>query len=198
MLPTTYQYLAHLDSLNATMRDVNFPTPPNKPLDTVNNNEHIENMSNKNDLKEECENSTKRIHSINSSKVHDTFPSLTSDLVRNVSPNRRNSISEMNIGETREEINRETVITNHHSIDLSVHSRSPSDLSNCKENTLVQDRLNLYKSKQIEKLNQSLSNLVPPLLPSQTSNNVSTLPFTDAHNATFPPGINRYVRVYHQ
>ena len=216
MLPTTYQYLAHLDNLNATMRDVNFPTPPNKPLDNVNNNEHIENMSNKNDLKEECENLTKISHSINSSKLQDTSPSLTSNLVPNMSPNQRNSISEINVGESREEINRETVLTNHHSIDLSVHSRSPSELNNCKENTSVQERLNLYKSKQIEKLNsnmmnivshikpeqqkaiseKALLNLVPPLLPSQTSNTLSTIPFADAHNATYPPAINRFVRVY--
>ena len=45
MLPTTYQYLTHLDDLNAAMRDANFPLPTNKPLDTVNSNENNDNIS---------------------------------------------------------------------------------------------------------------------------------------------------------
>ena len=213
MISSTYQYFSTLDDLNPTIRDTSFSTPSNnKQLNSVNNNDLLDTMANRKSLKEECAPLPVRPNTINPTKFPDTSLSSSPEFLRTESPSRRNSICEIKGTGRSEELNRGIIASNHHSIDLSMHSRS-SEINNCKENDLKIDGFKLYNSKQIEKINshfmavpphvkpeekriseKDVSSFSPPLL-SQASNIVS-MPFNDSHiNASFPHVFGRLVSI---
>ena len=105
----------------------------------------------------------------------------------------------------------ESMIVNHNSIDLTLHSRSTSsELNSLKENIINPDKMNILRSKELENINgnvmnickksetpenklvseKSVSNLSLPFL-SQAAN-LCSKPLSETYMASLPPVFHRY------
>ena len=105
----------------------------------------------------------------------------------------------------------ESMIVNHNSIDLTLHSRSTSsELNSLKENNINPDKMNILRSKELENINgnminickkgdtpenklvseKAISKLSLPFL-SQAAN-VCPKPLGETYMASLPPVFHRY------
>ena len=105
----------------------------------------------------------------------------------------------------------ESMIVNHNSIDLTLHSRSTaSELNSLKENNINPDKMNILRSKELENINANMINIckksdtpenklvsekaIPnPSFPflSQAAN-VCQKSLSETYMASLPPVFHRY------
>ena len=118
-------------------------------------------MTDKKDFVQECASKITRANSLFTSRPIENLTPFDSNLVLSKSPNRlQNTARVNNSTKANESSDRETMIANHHSIDLTLHSRaSSSDPSTFKENSPNPDKINILKSKEIEKINANIMNI---------------------------------------
>ena len=118
-------------------------------------------MTDKKDFVQECASKITRSNSLFTSKPIENLTPFASNLVLSNSPSRlQNTARFNNSTKANEASDRETMIANHHSIDLTLHSRaSSSDPSTFKENSPNPDKINILKSKEIEKINANIMNI---------------------------------------
>ena len=207
MLPKTNQHGSTLDDLNTIIRDAAFPISENKPLDSVNNNGNKDNMAHQNISKTYRGSTTLSPNLITSVKLQETSSSMSLDLLRNMSPSRRSSLQELILTDSRKETSRESSLANHHSIDLSVHSRA-SEVISCKENDTINDKFDDHKSKMLEKMESNVMSGYSPekteqktildtVMPNgQTphlsqSSNIAPISLTNSRITSFSPSIDR-------
>ena len=109
----------------------------------------------------------------------------------------------------------ESMIVNHNSIDLTLHSRTTSsELNSLKENNINSDKMNILRSKELENINANMintckksetpenkrvsekpiSNLSLPFL--SQSANVCPKPLSETYMASLPPVFHRYLLIY--
>ena len=136
---------------------------------------------------------------------------MSSKLNNNIKTIRLNVLPKDSSTRSIEAYDQEKMIVNHHSIDLSLHSRSPPpDLSTFKEDGTNQEKINILKSKELEQINsnipktsskcethdqkivheKSILSLSMPLLSQAAS--ICPKPLNESFTTPLPPIFQRY------
>ena len=154
MISSSHQQFCTLKEITPTTRDGSFcVSSNNKPLNSVNNNDKIDILENRNRLSEDTSSVTVKPNVINSSKLFDVSLLSSSNLLQPELLNRQNSSSEIKPFKVSDEIKRSIISSIPQSIDLSINSRNESALNS--------EGFTLHKSEQTEKM-KSHSMIISP------------------------------------